>query len=166
MSQLRLNPLTGRWVVIAIDRAARPGDLISPHLPVEADPDRPCPFCPGNEEATPPALETYGKQGEWVVRIVPNRYPAFDGDEPLQVHNLGPVFTQADGSGIHEILVFSPEHSAGWADLDRCANCGRPLGGRRFELQAARELSRWLRKGERDQPPSTPPRSTSRSRRS
>ena len=47
---------------------------------------------------------------------------------------------------------------AGWADLDRCANCGRPLGGRRFELQAARELSRWLRKGERDQPPSTPPR--------
>jgi len=63
MSQLRLNPLTGRWVVIAVDRAVRPGDLISPHLPVEADPDRPCPFCPGNEEATPPALETYGKQG-------------------------------------------------------------------------------------------------------
>ena len=118
MSQLRLNPLTGRWVVIAVDRSARPGDLISPHLPVEADPERPCPFCPGHEEATPPALETYGKQGEWVVRVVPNRYPAFDGDEPLQVHNLGPVFTQADGSGIHEILVFSPEHSAGWADLD------------------------------------------------
>src|SRR4029450_9345805 len=45
-------------------------------------------------------------------------YPAFDGDEPLQVHNLGPVFTQADGSGIHEILVFSPDTGAGWADLD------------------------------------------------
>ncbi|HZA79261.1 MAG TPA: galactose-1-phosphate uridylyltransferase [Acidimicrobiales bacterium] len=118
MSQLRLNPLTGRWVVIAVDRSDRPGDFVSRRLPVEADLGRPCPFCPGNEESTPPALETCGKQGGWVVRVVPNRYPAFDGHEPLQVHNLGPVFTQADGSGIHEVLVFSPEHTAGWADLD------------------------------------------------
>jgi UDPglucose--hexose-1-phosphate uridylyltransferase len=118
MSQLRLNPLTGRWVAISVERSDRPGDLISRQLPVEADPDRPCPFCPGNEEATPPALETYGKQGQWVVRVVPNRYPAFEGDEPLKVHNLGPVFTQAAGSGIHEVLVFSPDHSSSWADLD------------------------------------------------
>ena len=118
MSQLRLNPLTGRWVAIAVDRADRPGDLVSRQVPVEADPERPCPFCPGNEEATPPALETYGRQGQWVVRVVPNRYPAFDGDEPLHVFNLGPAFTQAAASGIHEVLVFSPEHTSGWADLD------------------------------------------------
>ena len=85
MSQLRLNPLTGRWVAVAAGRQNRPGDLVSRQLPVESDPDRPCPFCPGNEEATPPALETYGKHGDWVVRVVPNRYPAFDGDEPLRV---------------------------------------------------------------------------------
>ena len=97
MSQLRLNPLTGRWVTIAIDRDARPGELISRQLPVQADVSLPCPFCRGNEEASPPALETYDRQGEWVVRIVPNRYPAFDGDEPLRVNNLGPVFTQAQG---------------------------------------------------------------------
>jgi UDPglucose--hexose-1-phosphate uridylyltransferase len=118
MSQLRLNPLTGRWVAIAVDRADRPGDLVSRQVPVEADPERPCPFCPGNEEASPPALETYGGQGQWVVRVVPNRYPAFDGDEPLHVFNLGPAFTQAAASGIHEVLVFSPEHTSGWADLD------------------------------------------------
>ncbi len=118
MSQLRLNPLTGRWVGVAAGREHRPGDLVSRQLPVESDPNRPCPFCPGHEEATPPALETYGRHGEWVVRVVLNRYPAFDGDEPLKVHNLGPVFTQAAASGIHEVLVFSPEHEAGWADLD------------------------------------------------
>ena len=118
MSQLRLNPLTGRWVTIAVDRDARPGDLISRQLPVQADPSLRCPFCRGNEEASPPALETYDRQGEWVVRIVPNRYPAFDGDEPLRVHNLGPVFTQAAASGIHEVLVFTPDHSGSWADLD------------------------------------------------
>ena len=118
MSQLRLNPLTGRWVTVAVERAARPGELISGHLPVESDPDRRCPFCPGNEEATPPALETYGPSGNWLVRVVPNLFPAFEGNDPLRVQNLGPVFTQASASGVHEVLVFSPDHGATWADLD------------------------------------------------
>ncbi len=111
MSQLRLNPLTGRWVTVAAERASRPGELISRQLPVEADPSRKCPFCPGNEEATPPALETYGPGGTWLVRVVPNLFPAFEGSEPLRVQNLGPVFTQASASGVHEVLVFSPEHT-------------------------------------------------------
>jgi len=118
VSQLRLNPLTGRWVTVAVDRASRPGELISRQVPVEADPTRTCPFCPGNEEATPPALETYGASGSWLVRVVPNLFPAFEGNEPLRVQNLGPVFTQATASGVHEVLVFSPEHTSSWADLD------------------------------------------------
>jgi UDPglucose--hexose-1-phosphate uridylyltransferase len=118
MSELRLNPLTGRWVAVATGRTDRPGDLVSRQLPVEAEPGRPCPFCPGNEEAMPPALETYDRHGRWVVRVVPNRFPAFEGDEPLEVRNLGPVFTQAPATGIHEVLVFSPDHAANWADLD------------------------------------------------
>jgi UDPglucose--hexose-1-phosphate uridylyltransferase len=105
-------------VTLAADRAARPGDLISRSGPVESDPDRPCPFCPGNEEATPPALETYGPSGGWLVRVVPNLFPAFEGHEPMRVHNLGPVFTQASASGVHEVLVFSPDHAGTWADLD------------------------------------------------
>jgi UDPglucose--hexose-1-phosphate uridylyltransferase len=118
MSQLRLNPLTGRWVTVATERAGRPGNLISRQLRVESDPERPCPFCPGHEESTPPALETYGPSGDWLVRVVPNLFPAFDGHEPLRVQNLGPVFTQAEASGVHEVLVLSPEHDATWADLD------------------------------------------------
>jgi UDPglucose--hexose-1-phosphate uridylyltransferase len=118
LSQLRLNPLTGRWVTIAAERSLRPGDFSPRRLQVESDPARPCPFCPGNEEATPPALETYGPNGQWQVRVVPNLYPAFSGDEPMSVSNLGPVFTQASASGIHEVLVLAPEHDIGWADLD------------------------------------------------
>ena len=118
MSQLRLNPLTGRWVTVAAERATRPGDLISRQLTVEADPERECPFCPGHEEDTPPALETYGPNGSWLVRVVPNLFPAFEGSEPMRVQNLGPVFTQAEASGVHEVLVFTPEHDGSWADLD------------------------------------------------
>src|SRR5579864_1307603 len=117
MSQLRLDPLTGRWIIISLDRADRPTDFARRLLPVESDPSRPCPFCPGHEESTPPALETYGPRGEWLVRVVPNRFPAFSGNEPMVVDHLGPVFTQAPASGIHEVLVISPEHGSSFADL-------------------------------------------------
>jgi len=117
MSQLRLDPLTGRWVVISLDRGDRPSDFARRTLPVESDPTRPCPFCPGHEESTPPALETYGPSGDWLVRVVPNLYPAFAGNEPMVVDHLGPVFTQAPASGIHEVLVLSPEHGVTFADL-------------------------------------------------
>ena len=76
-----------------------------------------CPFCPGHEESTPPALETYGSEGQWLVRVVPNRYPAFEGNRPFVVDHRGPVFTEAPASGIHEVLVFSPDHDLEWSDF-------------------------------------------------
>jgi UDPglucose--hexose-1-phosphate uridylyltransferase len=117
MSQLRLNPLTGRWVTIVADRAERPTDFAPRVAQVEADPGRPCPFCPGHEEDTPPALETVSESGEWQVRVVPNRYPAFAGDEPFTVRTTGPVHTEAEASGIHEVLVYSRDHHATLATL-------------------------------------------------
>ncbi len=117
-NQLRLDPLTGRWVAVAEERAYRPSAFIAKTLPVQDDPGAPCPFCPGNEEETPPALETYGPSGSWTVRVVPNLYPAFSGDEPMVTSNRGPIFTSAPASGLHEVVVLSPEHGASWADLE------------------------------------------------
>ncbi len=117
MSQLRLDPLTGRWVAVSTDRSARPEAFLPIRLPVEADSSRPCPFCPGNEESTPPALETYSESGSWLVRVVPNLYPAFEGEAPMVVNHRGPLFTEAPASGIHEVLVLCPEHDSGWGEL-------------------------------------------------
>ena len=103
--------------MVSTERAERPSAFLSRSLPVESGPARPCPFCAGNEEATPPALETYGPSGQWQVRVVPNLYPAFRGDDALVVTHLGPCFTQAPASGIHEVLVLSPDHNAGWDAL-------------------------------------------------
>jgi UDPglucose--hexose-1-phosphate uridylyltransferase len=112
-----LNPLTGRWVTIVADRAKRPTDFAPRTSQVEAEPDRPCPFCPGNEEATLPALETLDEGGRWRMRLIPNLYPAFDGDEPFAVHHLGPVHVEAEASGIHEVFVYTPVHDSGAQDL-------------------------------------------------
>jgi len=119
MNQLRLDPMTGRWVVVSVDRARRPSAFaFSPRVSVvQADTSLPCPFCPGNEGSTPPALETYGQSGGWLVRVVPNLYPAFEGDDAFVVEHRGPVFTQATTGGIHEVLVLSPDHETAWEDL-------------------------------------------------
>ncbi len=118
MSQMRLNPLNGRWVTIVPGRAHRPSDFAPRNRSDEERLDRPCPFCPGNEEETPPALETLEADGSWSMRVIPNKYPAFDGDDPFAVQNLGPVHVQAEASGIHEVFVYTPDHHGGLHLLD------------------------------------------------
>lgn len=118
MNQIRLNPLTGRWVTVATDRLSRPDELARDHAPVESSPVDPCPFCPGHEAETPAAVHALAAEdGGWQVRVVPNRYPAFDGPGRLQVEHLGPLFAQAPATGRHEVVVLTPEHAASWADL-------------------------------------------------
>jgi len=102
VSQLRLDPLTGRWSVISEERRERPFAFQPRRLPVESEPGRPCPFCPDGDPETTPTLQ----------------YDAFEGGAPMAVTNLGPVFTQAPGSGVHEVLLLGPEHRTSWAELD------------------------------------------------
>jgi UDPglucose--hexose-1-phosphate uridylyltransferase len=117
MSQMRLNQLTGRWVTIVAERAQRPTDF-APRTKLEFDNDRPCPFCPGNEESTPPALETIDAGGSWTFRVVPNLYPAFKGHDGFAVHHEGPVHVRAEGTGLHEVFVYSPDHDQALDSLD------------------------------------------------
>lgn len=109
MSQMRLNQLTGRWVTIVAERGSRPTDF-APRRKLEFAADRECPFCPGHEETTPPALETTGDGGDWTLRVVPNLYPAFAGEDGFAVRHVGPVHVMAEGTGIHEVFVYSPNH--------------------------------------------------------
>ena len=118
MNQLRLDPLSGRWVAVAPGRRDLRSDF-TPRQGPHADSRESCPFCPGHEDnAGPPTLEIPDGEGGWLVRVVPNRHPAFDGDEPFVLDHRGPVFTEAPASGIHEVLVFSPDHDESWADFD------------------------------------------------
>ena len=118
MSQMRLNQLTGRWVTIVAERAERPSAFAPRTRFDDLDDTRSCPFCPGNEESTPPALETIDEGGSWQVRVMPNRYPAFRGDDGFAVHHEGPVHVMAEGTGIHEVFVYSPDHDASLDRLD------------------------------------------------
>ena len=111
VSQLRLNLLTGRWVTVVPDRAKRNTDFAPRAQQVESDTLSECPFCPGSQRPDEPLYEQMAPDGQWKMRVVPNRYPAFEGDDSLAVRNLGPVHVMAEASGTHEVFVFSPEHT-------------------------------------------------------
>lgn len=82
-------------------RAARPHDVGAPSNPLG------CPFCPGNEDQTPPEVAAIRPGGGppdspgWLVRVIPNKFPALAPDE-----------------GVHEVVVNSPRHVVRLADLE------------------------------------------------
>lgn len=117
---MRLNQLTGRWVTIVAERGSRPRDF-APRKKLEFEPELECPFCPGHEESTPPALETIGDGGDWTLRVITNLYPAFDGEDGFAVRHVGPVHVMAEGTGIHEVFVYSPDHNG---SLDQLSDEG------------------------------------------
>ena len=50
MPELRKDPISGRWVIVATERAMRPTDFKSDPQPIKGGY---CPFCEGNEDKTP-----------------------------------------------------------------------------------------------------------------
>lgn len=115
---MRLNPLNGRWITIVSERAQRPRDFAPREISLPVGDGRPCPFCPGHEEDTPPALEAVDEGGSWQMRVIPNLYPAFAGATGFVVHHVGPVHVTAEATGIHEVFVYSRDHDSGLDDLD------------------------------------------------
>ena len=110
MSELRHDVLTGRLVLLATGREARPSTFRTTR-PASRKPAGECPFCAGHEHETPPEVARIGS-GEpdtpgWRVRVVPNLYPIVGGPE------AGPGAT-----GAHEVVVFSPDHDTTFGDLD------------------------------------------------
>jgi UDPglucose--hexose-1-phosphate uridylyltransferase len=86
-AELRVDPLTGRVVAMAPGRSERPGASAPPLDPVTDEELDSCPFCEGREDRTPPetlALPAGGREPNtpgWLVRVVPNKYPAFEHQE-------------------------------------------------------------------------------------
>ncbi|MGH7731706.1 MAG: galactose-1-phosphate uridylyltransferase [Candidatus Eiseniibacteriota bacterium] len=119
MPELRKDPVVGRWVIISTDRSRRPTNF----APVtRAKTDSFCPFCPGNEDKTPPAVYTVkppaGATGAppWRVRVVPNKFPALQIEGTLDRRGEG-LYDRMNGIGAHEVVIEGPDHALDLADL-------------------------------------------------
>lgn len=119
MPELRQNFFTKEWVIIATERARRPEELAT-RRPAQVVPAflETCPFCPGNEDKTPPEVMRYPqtKDEPWAVRVIPNKFAALSS-QARPTRNLQHLRRSVDGFGFHEVVVDSPDHSACVAQL-------------------------------------------------
>jgi UDPglucose--hexose-1-phosphate uridylyltransferase len=98
VAELRKDPLSGKWVVVGYG-AAKSGDAGL------------CPFCPGNESLTPPAIREYrDHENRWLVRCVPAMNSLFliEVDENKRAEGM---YDKMDNVGAHEIIVENRSHT-------------------------------------------------------
>jgi UDPglucose--hexose-1-phosphate uridylyltransferase len=119
MSELRRDPIIGRWVIVDTDHPNKPEDFeYEQYVPRGGV----CPFCYGNESMTPPEIgslrdpNTAPNTPGWQVRVVPNKFPALQIEGDLDRRGLG-MYDMSNGIGAHEVLIESPYHNKDISDL-------------------------------------------------
>ncbi len=121
MPELRKDPVLGRWVIISTERAKRPKDFKFAPEQKKITPAE-CPFCPGNENATPPEIYVIRNNGTapnspgWNLRVIPNKFPALRIEGDLGRRGEG-IYDRMNGIGAHEVIIETNEHQYDLADL-------------------------------------------------
>ena len=108
MSELRKDPITGSWVIIAADRALRPSRFKATVENVLSGEENP--FAPGNESMTPPEILRIADTDapdQWQIRVIPNKYPALNIEGNHHTTRTG-LYERMDGVGAHEVIIESP----------------------------------------------------------
>ncbi|MFJ4667928.1 galactose-1-phosphate uridylyltransferase [Kitasatospora purpeofusca] len=105
-SEVRQDPMTGAWVTVAAHRQAR-----TYHPPADE-----CPLCPSREGRLSeiPA-------GDYQVAVFENRFPSLAGEpgtHPVPPVLDDPLHSRGPGIGRCEVVCFTADHDASFADLD------------------------------------------------
>lgn len=124
MNQLRRDPITGIWTII-VQNGKELAELKPDSGAQEARKPNAeaCMFCRGRENETPAEIYAIRQSGSmrnepgWRVRVVPEKYPVLQIHGDLNNRGYG-MYDMYDGIGAHELVVESPEHSKGLADLN------------------------------------------------
>ena len=105
-SELRQDPITGKWVVIATGRAKRPVDQARLQVEKPAPPPmiEDCSFCNLERfpQPTPTLVSPRGSQ--WRVMAFPNKFPAFVPADRVAARKEG-IYTVMNGVGFHEVII-------------------------------------------------------------
>ncbi|MFH1593085.1 MAG: DUF4931 domain-containing protein [Candidatus Omnitrophota bacterium] len=116
MAELRKDPIIGRWVIIATERAKRPSDFVFEDSKSASPKAGKCPFCEGNESLTPPEIFALRKKPRsankpgWSVRVVPSISPFLKKDGDPDRHGNG-MYDILNGIGVHEVVIATPQHN-------------------------------------------------------
>jgi UDPglucose--hexose-1-phosphate uridylyltransferase len=97
----RKDIISSNWVIVSDERALRPNDY---EYKIR------CPFCPGREGKTPPEILSLPHKNKWLIRVVPNKYPAVEYE--IEKKNTGEgMYRKEYLKGMHEVVVETPRHN-------------------------------------------------------
>ena len=112
-SELRRDPVSQNWIVIATGRARRPNSFAKEKRTDWRVSKKDCPFEHLQDEH-PRLVFFRGKKVEiapkagtpanWTTLSIPNKYPAFSVGKKLNARNIGP-YQVMDGIGFHEVVI-------------------------------------------------------------
>ena len=144
MSELRRDPIVGRWVIISTERGKRPSDF-SDTTPTKVS--KFCPFCYGNEKTTPHEVLAYRSNGGppnssgWDLRVVPNKFPALQIEGDLGRVGEG-MYDRMNGVGAHEVVIETPDHekTLGTLSIDEIVKVFFSFRDRILDLQKDRRF--------------------------
>lgn len=126
-SELRSDPLSQDWVIIATGRGRRPETFKKEThstssgqgkkmIPSAKD----CPFCLTENEKPLLVLVEREKSKKflknWTTIVVANKYPALIPSKSLNEGSEGPYYKRMDGVGFHEVVI-TRDHSKSLAQL-------------------------------------------------
>ncbi|MDP2820819.1 MAG: galactose-1-phosphate uridylyltransferase [bacterium] len=110
-SELRQEPISQKWVVIATGRGKRPEMFKKDKKNSTEDNSRDCPFCDISTQEKPVLILYKGKEirpsnnpKNWTTIVFPNKFPAFLVSDKLEEKKVGP-YTRINGAGYHEVVA-------------------------------------------------------------
>lgn len=119
-SELRSDPLSNDWVIIATGRSRRPETFKKEGKKKIIPSEKECPFCLPEKER--PLLVFAGGRKlkkitkDWTTIAVPNKYPALVPSGVLNEDSEGPYYKKMQGVGFHEVVV-TRDHRKSLAQL-------------------------------------------------
>ncbi|MGI6492141.1 MAG: galactose-1-phosphate uridylyltransferase [Pelotomaculum sp.] len=123
MSELRRDYVKNKWVSISSNAALKPKDFPVMKMAAPGGSSGFCPFCEGNEAATPPEILAFRKgEGKpnstgWLVRTIPNKFSAFELEGKLEEKQAG-LYRFCNGLGKHEVIIETPHHATEFHELE------------------------------------------------
>ncbi len=115
-SEIRIDPLTGKMVIVAGVRGKRPHGMIKRKGKRKHQPISRCPFENPQKSGNPePLFIVERKPGEWSVQVIPNKYPALT---PVKLIKKRRWLYEVQSAGGYCEVVITRDHRKFLAELD------------------------------------------------
>jgi len=119
MPELRKDPVIGRWVIIASERARRPGNFVDRNDSEIEMEERQCSLCADTQNAIATMPQVFSDSADSSlgdVKVVPAN-PSSVLESVEFIRSKKGLYDVISGFGAHEVVIETPEHITNMTDL-------------------------------------------------